>query len=85
MPDVTSALLYVRISGLTPPVKEAEALAPGDIAATVIQHAARLVSLLAEYRDSEKGYLPRRALQKENDASDFDHLSRHREWSMGGT
>jgi double-strand break repair protein AddB len=38
--------------------------------------------LVASYQSSEKGYSPRRAMQKDTDASDYDHLSRFGEWDM---
>jgi RecB family exonuclease len=38
--------------------------------------------LLAAYLDPAKGYAARRALQKDREISDFDHLSRYGEWTM---
>jgi ATP-dependent helicase/nuclease subunit B len=41
-----------------------------------------LRKLIGSYMSDDKGYTPRRALQKEGDVSDYDHLSRFGEWDM---
>lgn len=40
------------------------------------------IALLTAYGDREKGYSARRALQKDNDVSDYDHLARFGEWDV---
>jgi RecB family exonuclease len=40
------------------------------------------VALLRAYADPAKGYSARRALQKDNDISDYDQLSRFGEWDV---
>lgn len=40
------------------------------------------IALLTAYADREKGYSARRALQKDNDVSDYDHLARFGEWDV---
>jgi ATP-dependent helicase/nuclease subunit B len=38
--------------------------------------------LVATYGNPRTGYTARRAMQKDRDASDYDHLSRLGEWDM---
>jgi ATP-dependent helicase/nuclease subunit B len=45
-------------------------------------HLARLKEKLAAYQNPNTEYLPRFALKKEDTPSDYDHLSRYREWSL---
>ena len=47
-------------------------------------HLAGFKSLLEKYQNSTQAYLPRVATQKEDDKTDYDHLSRHKEWMMAG-
>ena len=46
---------------------------------------AGLERLIAGYRDPARGYVARRALFRDTDASDYDHLSRFGEWQMQDT
>jgi ATP-dependent helicase/nuclease subunit B len=41
-----------------------------------------LAKLVAAYLDHAQGFTARRALQKDNQVSDYDHLSRFGEWTM---
>ncbi|EBA04800.1 putative Helicase/Exonuclease [Rhodobacteraceae bacterium HTCC2150] len=43
---------------------------------------AGLSDLLGQYQSLTKGYTSRRAMQKEADARDFDHLARFHEWDV---
>ncbi len=43
---------------------------------------ADFTALMAAYADPEKGYTARRALMKDTDLADFDHLSRFGEWEV---
>ena len=43
---------------------------------------AGLPRLIGSYLSPDKGFSPRRAMQKENDVSDYDQLSRFGEWDM---
>ncbi|WP_417206010.1 double-strand break repair protein AddB [Antarctobacter sp.] len=43
---------------------------------------AEFVSLIATYYDPTTGFTARRALQKDNDAGDYDHLARFGEWDV---
>ncbi len=41
-----------------------------------------LNTLIGSYLSPDKGFTPRRAMQKDKDPSDYDHLSRFGEWDM---
>jgi ATP-dependent helicase/nuclease subunit B len=43
---------------------------------------AEFAKLIGAYRSAETGFSARRALQKENDAGDYDHLARYGEWEV---
>jgi double-strand break repair protein AddB len=43
---------------------------------------AQFTALIAAYMDPEKGYTARRALMKDADIADYDHLSRFGEWDV---
>ncbi len=45
-------------------------------------HRAKLTELLAAYMRSEQGYTARRALKKDTDKAEYDHLSRFGEWQV---
>jgi len=80
----TSRLLYVRLSGGEPPGEITELrfdISPNEIAD---RHLAGLIDLLAAYDRPEQPYIPRAAIEREDDDSDFDHLSRYREWALSG-
>jgi RecB family exonuclease len=50
--------------------------------ATLTEHCARLMDLIARYREPGQGYTARRALQADRDVSDYDALSRFGEWRV---
>lgn len=77
-----SGIGYVKLSGGDPageasPVKV-------DVMALSGLHLAKLEALLSSYASAEQAYLPRAIVEKEDDAGDYDHLSRHREWTLSG-
>jgi ATP-dependent helicase/nuclease subunit B len=45
----------------------------------------RLTALLAAFQDFETPYIPLHGVEKEDDRSDYDHLSRRLEWQMNGS
>ena len=72
--------------GLKAELKVAAAmLEPGQVAETW----AEFGQLIASFADEAQGYTARRAMEKQTDTSDYDHLSRFGEWDMtssaGGT
>lgn len=46
---------------------------------------AEFVTLITAYHDPNTGFTARRALQKDNDAGDYDHLARFGEWDVTDT
>ena len=49
------------------------------------KHLAELEKLLTAYASEMQAYIPRFGMQKDEDESDYDHLSRFREWSLSGS
>lgn len=47
-------------------------------------HLAELQKLLARYASASQPYFPRTIMKKEEDPSDYDHLSRFQEWTLSG-
>jgi hypothetical protein len=72
----------VRISGGTPAgeIRNVEI----DAMQEARKHLASLVALLMKYQDENQAYLPRYGMQREDDVSEFDHLSRYWEWILAG-
>jgi ATP-dependent helicase/nuclease subunit B len=48
------------------------------------RHLAELEKLLTAYASEMQAYIPRFGMEKDEDQSDYDHLSRFREWSLSG-
>ena len=87
LPEEASDLVYIKASGGNPPVKVTSlrgGQTPVDVKATPLRHLAGLKDLLARYRAETQGYIPRAVMHREDDVSDYDHLSRFAEWSRGG-
>jgi ATP-dependent helicase/nuclease subunit B len=79
-------MMYVHISGskLRGDIISIESVSeftPDELAR---KHFAGFQRLLSKYQRADQVYLPRAALQKEEEASDYDHLSRHKEWMLAG-
>lgn len=79
----TSELVYVRITGGEPP-GEVKRLSKIEPMAAAARHLAGLKRLLGAYAAPSTPYLPRYAVEKEEDPEDYDHLSRYREWVLSG-
>jgi ATP-dependent helicase/nuclease subunit B len=80
-PVEAAELLYIKLSGGEPPglivpVTDIEVMAKAR------EHLERFKALMRAYDDVAHGYIPRAAMEKEQDASAFDHLSRWHEWSL---
>ncbi|QIG48682.1 double-strand break repair protein AddB [Nordella sp. HKS 07] len=80
-PAETEALLYIKLSGGAPPGL-LQPIADLEIMEKAQEHLEKFKALIRAYDDVTKGYLPRAAMEKEQDTSPFDHLSRWREWSL---
>ena len=80
----TGQLWYVKLTGGDPAgdVVELDKLAVMDLAE---RHLAELQKLLARYASASQPYYPRTIMKKEDDPSDYDHLSRFREWALSGS
>ena len=76
--EEVARVVYV---GLKAQLKKAEiVLEPGQVAEVWAEFA----KLISAYAQPGQGYTARRALEKTDDPSDYDHLSRYGEWEMTG-
>ena len=80
----TSELLYIQISGGSPPGKIIQIIPiPGQSITDVAeQQLSNFKNLLRRFRNPAHPYVPRLAIKYEDDKTDFDHLSRHLEWLL---
>jgi ATP-dependent helicase/nuclease subunit B len=78
----TASIAYVHLTG-GDPAGEIDwlRLAVMDVAG---KHLAELEKLLTAYASEMQAYIPRFGMQKDEDESDYDHLSRFREWTLSG-
>lgn len=51
-------------------------------AADLVKLREELDRLLIAYQEPDRGYIARRAMQKDRDVSEYDHLSRYGEWTL---
>jgi ATP-dependent helicase/nuclease subunit B len=81
----TGQIWYVRLSGGTP-AGEVETLRKLEhpVMDLAESHFAELQKLLGRYAGVEQPYYPRTIMKKEDDPSDYDHLSRFQEWTLSG-
>lgn len=77
----TDELLYIKLSGGAPPGLM-QPVTDIEVMAKAREHLEKFKALMRAYDDVTHGYLPRAAMEKEQDTSPFDHLSRWREWSL---
>lgn len=80
-PVETEELLYIKLSGGAPPGLLLP-VADLEIMEKAGEHLEKFKALMRAYDDVTHGYLPRAAMEKEQDTSPYDHLSRWREWSL---
>jgi ATP-dependent helicase/nuclease subunit B len=75
-------LLYIHFSGGAKPgaVQEID----GDIAELAAKAAQLLAARIAQFDDEDQPYLPRVMPYRADQAGDYDHLARVREWSLAG-
>jgi ATP-dependent helicase/nuclease subunit B len=89
LPDTVDDLVYILLKGGSPAM-EGRSLADAlrkegtTIAAQVAEHKEGLLKLLSRYQHKDQPYLPRTTVFKEQETSDYDHLSRFAEWARGG-
>ena len=81
----TAQLWYVKLSGGNPPgkVHHLDKL-PHPVMELAQTHLAELQKLLGRYASPAQPYLPRTIMKKDEDPSDYDHLSRFQEWTLSG-
>lgn len=77
----TAELLYIKLSGGEPPGFVLP-VTDIDVMAKAQEHLEKFMTLMRSYEDESHGYIPRAIMEKEQDTSPFDHLSRWREWSL---
>jgi len=85
LPLAVDDLIYIQTGGGAPSVKISRASSAFEAEAVAKHHLGRLKALLAAYQNINQPYVPRAAIFKERDTSDYDHLSRHGEWSLKGS
>jgi ATP-dependent helicase/nuclease subunit B len=83
-PGKVTEALYLRIAGGLDGLARQSVTKPTGpgLEALAQKHLAGLKSLLALYHLQAMPYLPRLRVFKEDDAADYDHLSRYREWQL---
>ena len=81
----TDAIWYVQLSGGNPAgdVEDLKKL-PTPVRQLAESHLAELQKLLARYASPGQPYYPRTIMKKDEDPSDYDHLSRYQEWTLSG-
>jgi ATP-dependent helicase/nuclease subunit B len=85
MPALTAReISYVQVTGNATPgvVKQIESKDGESIIDIAERHFAGLEAKLAVMALQQTPFLPRSGIQKVEDESDYDHLSRHLEWSL---
>jgi ATP-dependent helicase/nuclease subunit B len=80
-PVEAAELLYIKLSGGEPPGSLAR-VTDIEVMAKAHEHLEKFKTLMRAYDDVAHGYIPRAVMEKEQDTSPFDHLSRWREWSL---
>jgi ATP-dependent helicase/nuclease subunit B len=78
----THAIAYIHLTGGDPAGEIKWLDLP--VMDTAMKHLSELEKLLTAYASEMQPYLPRTGIEKEDDPSDYDHLSRYREWSLSG-
>jgi ATP-dependent helicase/nuclease subunit B len=77
-----AAIGYVHLTGGEPAGEDRPL--DVDVMELAERHLAGLTRLLGAYANADQAYLPRAMMEREEDESDYDHLSRFREWTLAG-
>jgi ATP-dependent helicase/nuclease subunit B len=80
-PVAPGDLVYLRLTGRTPPGEEIIRVAHGESEALAAAALEGLLGLITRYRRSSQPYRSRTATRFLSQVSDYDHLARVREWS----
>ena len=84
-PKQAHRLWYVKLGGGEPAGEVADLHnLPHPVMELAERHFAALQGLLSKYAEPAQPYLPRTIMKKEDDPSDYDHLSRFQEWTLSG-
>ncbi len=85
-PTQSEELVFLSISGATDEGKHVTINSEKEQNPTElgIKHFNELKSLLRSYQNPDQPYYPRASLFKEDETSDYDHLSRFAEWNLAG-
>lgn len=83
-PVAASDLVYVKLGGGEPAGEVKPVKLDPDAMTVAHAHLAGLKKLLTQYSQPSQAYLPRALVEKEDEARDYDHLSRYREWALAG-
>jgi hypothetical protein len=75
---------YIKVSGLSEDTPLISLSKVEDIATLASRHFESLKLLLASYLTETTAYIPRHNMLKDDDRSDYDHLSRRLEWQLRG-
>lgn len=78
----TAEIAYVHLTGADPAGDKKVIDVP--VMELAEKHFAFLRKLLADYAVETQPYYPRAMMEKDEDAGDYDHLSRFREWTLSG-
>lgn len=83
-PRPVSVIAYVHLDGDDPPGAFIVPKLDRPVMEVAEAHRAGLVSKLNAYASPRQPYLPRVMMKFEDEAGDYDHLSRHAEWMLSG-
>lgn len=83
-PLTASDLVYVKLGGGEPAGDVKQLKLDPDVMTVAHAHLGGLKTLLTQYSQPSQAYLPRAMVEKEDEARDYDHLSRYREWALAG-
>jgi ATP-dependent helicase/nuclease subunit B len=81
-PKAVVEIAYIRLSGGEPAGEFKQPKLEDSVMDLARDHLAGLIRKLTAYASPQQPYLPRVAMAREDDASDYDHLSRYAEWML---
>jgi ATP-dependent helicase/nuclease subunit B len=77
--------LYMSVGGSSKGVDITSLAKMNDVEAEAEKALVGLLELLTAFQQQSTAYIPRHNLQRQEDISDYDHLSRRLEWQLQGT
>ena len=82
--DVVEDVAYIGVGGGAKPVELRSLAEKNSVEEEAEKAFAGLKTLLAEFQNPLTAYIPMHNPEKQDDASDYDHLSRRLEWQLQG-